>query len=374
MTSVRPAIEQMMRKERIGVISHLILSTLAFVYGAGVRLRYLFYRIGVLKSKKLPCKVISIGNITVGGTGKTPMAIFVAEFLKKSGKKVVILSRGYRKKGGGGVVSDGREIRLGPGEAGDEPYLMARRLKDVPVIAGADRFRSGECAIKEFAPEFIILDDGFQHLRLKRDINILLMDSDQGLGNGLLLPRGILREPAAAIKRADFIMVKGKGLRGTDEDAIKKFNIPALAFDFKPSGLYDIFDNTDKGIGFLKGKKVMAFAGVANPGSFFKTLESMGAVITNTISFPDHHAYTASDMKKIRKAKGGGVGGGGAEIIVTTEKDGVKLKDYFKGGLFSIYALGIDVAVEDEEGFKRLFTPAFDRRGRGEGVDDANSA
>ncbi len=363
--SVRPAIENMMRKERIGVIANLVLTTLSLVYGAGVRLRYLLYKAGVLRRKKLDCRVISVGNITVGGTGKTPTAIFLAAFLKKNGHRPVILSRGYKKTGHGGVVSDGKALKLGPKEAGDEPYLMASRLPDVPVMAGADRIRSGRIALEKFKPDCIILDDGFQHIRLKRDINILLIDSAQGLGNGLMLPRGILREPVSAIRRADFIMAKGGGLKGPEAELVRKWKIPVIGFDYRTSGLYDIFDNTDKGVGFLKGKKVLAFAGIANPSSFFKTLEGLNATITNTLAFPDHHEYTAYDIEKIRKAKGGGggwAGGGGADIIVTTEKDGVKLRECIKGGP-PIFALGVEVVVEDEERFRELLAPALGRRG-----------
>jgi len=358
--SVR-AIEKMMHKDRIGTVPHLVFSALSFLYGAGVRSRYLLYRAGVLRTRGLGCKVISVGNITVGGTGKTPVSILLATILKKNGHRPVILSRGYKKAGQGGIVSDGDSLKLGPREAGDEPYLMASRLPGVPVIAGADRFRSGQMALEKFRPDCVILDDGFQHIRLKRDLNILLIDGAIGLGNGRMLPRGPLREPPQAIKRADLIMIKGaKGgaLNGPGAELAKKWNIPAMGFDYRVTALYDISDNLDKGVGFLKGKKVLAFAGVANPASFLRTLEGLDAKIINSITFPDHHDYTASDVEKIMEAKGGG-----ADLIVTTEKDGVKLREHIKGGS-QVFALGVEAVVDDEEAFKRLLAPVLERGGR----------
>ncbi len=360
--SVR-AIEKMMHKERIGAIPHLVLTALSFIYGAGVRSRYLLYRAGVFKKRKLGCKVISVGNITVGGTGKTPVSILLATILKKNGYRPVILSRGYKKTGPGGIVSDGTALKLGPREAGDEPYLMASLLPGVPVIAGADRFKSGQIALEKFRPDCIILDDGFQHMRLKRDLNILLIDGAVGLGNGFMLPRGPLREPAEAIKRADLIMVKGGSLNGPEAELVREWNIPVMGFDYRATGLYDMFDNKDRGVACLKGKKVLAFAGVANPASFLRTLEDLGARIMNTITFPDHHDYTASDIEKIREAKGAG----GADIIVTTEKDGVKLKEHIEGGGGpQVFALGVEAVIGDEEGLKRLLAPvlAGERGGR----------
>jgi tetraacyldisaccharide 4'-kinase len=356
--SVR-AIENMMHKERIGAIPHLFLTALSFLYGAGVRSRYLLYRAGVLRTRKLGCKVISVGNITVGGTGKTPVTILIASILKKNGHRPVILSRGYKKTGPGGIVSDGKSLKLGPREAGDEPYLMASLLPGVPVMAGADRFQSGQIALEKFRPDCVILDDGFQHIRIKRDLNILLIDGAIGLGNGHMLPRGPLREPAGAVRRADLIMIKGvKGgsLNGAGAELAREWNIPAMGFDYRATKLYDISDNTDKGVAFLEGRKILAVAGLANPASFLRTLEDLNANIINTITFQDHHDYTAADIEKIREAKGG------ADIIVTTEKDGVKLKECIKGGP-PIFALGVEAVVEDEERLKGLLAPIFAKGG-----------
>lgn len=335
-----------MREEEVGALPGLFLSTLSSVYSSGLLLRSLLYRSGVRRPKRLPCTVISVGNLTVGGTGKTPVTIHIAEFLKKNNSRVVILSRGYKGSSKGvTVVSDGKGILVGPKEAGDEPYLMAERLRGVPVITGADRYRAGLYAIDKFSPDVVILDDGFQHIRLERDVNILLVDSAEGFGNGHLLPRGILREPVEAVKRADIIMVKnGAG------DSLKKYNLPIFEFSYRPVALRDMNNGIEAGLNFIAGKKVIAIAGIANPQSFFKSLASLDADVVRTVSFPDHHDYTHTDINGIRAlAKE-------AQLIITTEKDGVKLKGQSLG--LPAFSLSIDVDVKEKEKFHGLILPA----------------
>ncbi len=249
--------------------TRLILSPLSLAYGAGVRLRLFLYGAGILKTKRLPCAVISVGNITAGGTGKTPVTMHIAELLKKRGRRVAILSRGYKRRSKGVcVVSDGKDILLDPLQAGDEPYLMALRLPGVPVIVGEDRVKAGEYLIKRFSPECIVLDDGFQHVRLSRDLNILLVDSKTGLGNDQLLPGGILREPSGGIGRADLILVKDTGLKASEEQRLKGFNLPLLRFHYNVTGAFQLMRKRRLAPARLKGKKVLALAGVANPQSF----------------------------------------------------------------------------------------------------------
>ncbi len=187
------------------------LFVISLLYGGVVKLREFFYKKKMLKSERLPCKVISVGNVTVGGTGKTPMTIYVAELLNRLGYKVAILSRGY--KGGaektGGIVSDGRTIFMEPDMSGDEPFMLAAKLKNTPVIVGKNRFEAGMLAIKKFKPDIIVLDDAFQHLKLVRDINLVLSDCRRPFGNTHMLPRGTLREPLSALLRGDaFILTR----------------------------------------------------------------------------------------------------------------------------------------------------------------------
>lgn len=341
---LRRSIENNMRSEDIGFFPHIVLLVISYIYGFAVRLRNSLYTSGMIKPFRLDSRVVSIGNITVGGTGKTPMTVFIAELLKARGKRVVILSRGYKGGSKGvAVVSDGNDIFLGPDQAGDEPYLMAERLKGVPVVVGADRIKSGLLAVKKFSPDFIILDDGFQHIRLARDLNILLVDANEGFGNWYLLPRGILREPVEGIGRADLALVKGGDLRGRDSNTLKGSGIPVFGFTYAPVRVLSLNDDTDKGIGFLKGKKALAVAGIANPESFFRLLEGLGVIIAKRLTYLDHHSYTQEDIEMIKDSSRE------AQIIITTEKDGVKLK-----GL-SIYALVVDAIIDDRPGFEKVF-------------------
>ncbi|GMR04363.1 MAG: tetraacyldisaccharide 4'-kinase [Thermodesulfobacteriota bacterium] len=328
---------------------------LSILYGAGVRTRLAAYRAGVLKQRKIPCTVISVGNITAGGSGKTPMTIFLARFLRERGEKVVVVSRGYKGTSKGvNVVSDGEVIFMGPKSAGDEPCLMARRLKGVPVVVGPDRVRAGLFSIEKFSPDFIILDDGFQHIRLMRDLNILLVDSETGLGNFRLLPSGILREPAGEIKRADLIMVKGKGLGHREAALIKGFGMPVSGFDYRACGMLDLREKKLLATEGLKGRRAFAFAGIARPGAFFKTLKALGADVAGTASYPDHHVYRARDIEEINEE----AGGVSAEVIITTEKDGVKLEGLLgKSKGPPLYALSVEVVLKDPAGFERLMAP-----------------
>ena len=188
-----------------------VLRAISIFYAAGVALRAAVYRCRLRPIRKLPCFVISVGNITLGGTGKSPMVVYLAEMLRGMGYEVAVISRGYMGSAekSGGMISDGRRLLMGPDAAGDEPYMMARALLDegVPVLVGQDRIRSGMLAVGHFRPHVILMDDGFQHCRLYRDLDIVLLDSQRPLGNGFLFPRGSLREPVSALKRADMLMM-----------------------------------------------------------------------------------------------------------------------------------------------------------------------
>lgn len=348
---MRKKIEKLMYSERPGVF----LSILSHLYGLGAGLRSFLYRAGVLKTRALPCPVISVGNITVGGSGKTPLTMHIAGFLRDRGVRVVVLSRGYKGSiKDVGVVTDGRKISLGPEVSGDEPYLMARRLKDVPIVVGPDRFTTGMYSIHEFSPDVIVLDDGFQHIRLHRDLNILLVDSKVGFGNGYVLPGGILREPLRGIRRADAAMIKGGALKEEDGEFLESFALPVIRFDYRAQRCTDLKDQKESDPGTLRGKKALIVAGIANPGSFFKTMESLGITAVDALFYPDHHGYTAADFQMIMDKKTSS----GAELVVTTEKDGVKLEVFAGGGpAGEVYSLGIDVDIEDTKGFERLLAP-----------------
>jgi tetraacyldisaccharide 4'-kinase len=222
MPTLRKRIEIVIHSEKAdspGLLA-LLLYGVSTVYGAAQKIRATGHRHNLLQSKSLPCRVIAIGNITAGGTGKTPMTIYLARELQQSGKRVAVVSRGYKgaAEKGGGIVSDGQNVLMDAGRAGDEPLLIASRLKGIPVVVGKNRYEAGMLAIREFQPEIIVLDDAYQHLKLKRDINLVLLDHDRPFGNSHLLPRGILREPPDALARADAYK---EGIRKYPTTAVK---------------------------------------------------------------------------------------------------------------------------------------------------------
>jgi len=332
----------------------LPLQVISSFYGLGVRARLFLYGTGFLRGARLPCKVISVGNITLGGTGKTPAVEYVAKLLKKEGMDVVVLSRGYggRVRGKFGVVSDGNRLLLPFREAGDEPYMLAQRLGDIPILVGRRRDLSGRYACAHFHPHAAILDDGFQHLGVKRDVNILLVDSQAGFGNGYLFPRGPLREPLNQLSRADlFIITKVEELDtcGELEERIKSHKKKAIIFhsNYSPDHLTELNGGKRLPLGYLKERQIAALSGIANPAYFRYLLERAGAKVEDEIVFPDHHVYSRRDIPIIQR------GMHKAECIVTTEKDAAKLSGVIKGD-FPTMSLGINLNIIEKDHFKRL--------------------
>ena len=300
----------------------LLLAPLSRVYSLIQQLRAVLYRIGILKVYRLPRPVISIGNITVGGTGKTPVTAYVARLLLEQGHKVAVLSRGYggRLEGQSVVVSDGATVMLGPRECGDEPYLLASTVPGLMVVIGTDRYAAGRLAMQQFSPDIFLLDDGYQHLRLHRDLNILLLDCSCPFGNGRTLPAGLLREPAGAARRADLIILTRcpEGTTIAPLDA----RIPACVSCHRIADLLPLAGGSAGPLSSLGTSKVLAFAGIADPTSFFNELKTRGLNVVHTIRLPDHSAYSTSDLSAIMDA----MEKYDADLAVTTEKDGVKLQ------------------------------------------------
>jgi tetraacyldisaccharide 4'-kinase len=291
--------------------------------------------------KKLPCRVISIGNLTVGGTGKTPATIALAEEAKRRGLFPVVLTRGYKGSAKGPCfVTRGEGALLGVDEAGDEPALMAGKLSGVPIVKGGNRYEAGLFALQHLNSQpptpnsglLFILDDGFQHWKLYRDKDILLIDSGDPFGNRTLLPLGKLREPVSAIKRADIVVLtkcagpdrsQGKEVEGLI-DEIKKYNTRAPIFLSGHSIVNARLRDGEKTVpDMIKGRKVFWFCGLGDPGAFRNTVVSSGALITGGRTFRDHYSYSAEDLAKIKTE----AGKSGAEWIVTSEKDLVKIRD-----------------------------------------------
>ena len=344
-------------------ISLLPLYLLSIPYGWAVRARVLFYNIGLLRTKRLPCPVISVGNISVGGTGKTPLVMLLARGLRERGIKIAILSRGYkRKKSSDPLVSDGQNLFLSPEEAGDEPYLMATALNDVPILVGKDRFTTGQMALQRFGVRGLLLEDGYQHLQLHRDLNILLIDSHIGFGDDHLLPRGILREPLSHLKRADlFILTKVEEPKACPplEMKLQEIHPRAQVFHshYEPIGLISPKGEKEN-LQALRGKKILALSGIANPYYFSSLLRRCGMEVGKEAIFPDHHFYATGDLACIEESSKG------MDRVVTTEKDMLKLNDLSIGHL-PIQALHIEMKIwEEEEFFRRIMQlfPAKEER------------
>jgi len=334
------------------------------LYQAGSGLRRKLYQSGLLKPKRLPCFVISIGNIMVGGVGKTPMTIYLAELLTKMGKRPVVISRGYQGslKTGAGIVSNGETIFLDTDVAGDEPYMMARR-KTFPVVVGKDRYTAGMLAIEQLNPDVIVLDDAFQHVKLERDLDILLFDHDRPLGNNRMLPAGRLREaPAMSKNRVHaiaFTRCPEKNNSGEDnsenqvKDIISQFDeIPFFKTCHTPFLLQMLprEKTSDPALccpDTLKDRKGLLFSGIANNKSFKYAAEELGVNVVDHIEFKDHYRYKKADILMIQKR----AWEIGTDLIITTEKDWVKLSRDVKWSV-DLAVIGIRITFENAQEFK----------------------
>ena len=347
MARIRKKIETIMtgnRKDRLFSFESFLFM-ISLVYGGIVKLRKFCYKTGIVKSKRLPCTVISIGNITVGGTGKTPMTIKVAKTVRRLGYKVAIISRGY--KGGaektGGIVSNGHTIFMEPEKAGDEPFMMAAKLENIPVVVGQNRYKAGRLAIKEFNPDVIVLDDAFQHLNLKRDIDIVLLDCGCPFGNAYLLPRGILREPISALKRSDaFVLTRSDSV----SDYIRQAFMDKIENLAPGRPVFKSFHvpNQNFAPDLLHGRRVVAFSGLARNNDFRRTVESLKCDLIDFFEFPDHHKYTEMDLQTIIQSSINAQ----AEFILTTEKDYVRISGKTSWPV-ELIIIGIELSFENDE-------------------------
>ena len=312
------------------------------VFQVIVKLRRWLYNVRILRDKTLGVQVIAIGNLTVGGTGKTPVVEKFARELRDAGRNVAILSRGYRSKPAPlhqqllkkillrdaqtppRIVSDGKSLLLDSDSAGDEPYMLASNLKDVVVLVDKDRVKSGRYAIEKFGCDTLLLDDGFQYWHLQgRRHDVVLIDRQQPFGNEHLLPRGTLREPPSHLARAHWIFItKSDGKTAELRERIARLNPTAPIIECVHQPLYfeDVFTGERKGLDFLTGKKVASLSGIAQPESFEQSLVKLGADHVFSRRFADHHRFTQQEiLNAINRAKKRQ-----AEIIVTTQKDAVR--------------------------------------------------
>lgn len=354
------------------------LQGLAYVFSGLVELRLWLYRKRILRDQPLGCLVLVVGNLTVGGTGKTPVVEMFAKALRDRGRKVAILSRGYKSKAPPlwqkwwfwlnhiaepppRVVSDGVKVWLDSEVAGDEPYMLARNLPGVVVLVDKNRVKAGAYAIKQFGCDTLILDDGYQYLPLKGRLNLLLIDKTNPFGNGFTLPRGILREPIKHLARASYVLLtKSKGVRDTELEAmIHKFNpgVEIIECAHQPQYLQHIATGERLPLTALAGRKIGAFSGIAAPEGFEAFLREAGAHLATTRRFVDHHRFTPQDLVDVfAEAQAAGV-----ELMITTEKDAVRLNASEKTTIPCYYLrLEIDIlrgAADFQEAVSKICFP-----------------
>ena len=400
-----------------------LLIPLSWLYAASVQLRNILYTRGVFKARRLPCRVISVGNIVVGGTGKTPAVIVIAKHLQREGMRVAILLRGYKRRGGKKVsrrlmsllplrekvtiVSDGEKVCASPIESGDEADMMAKHLSGVPIIVGKCRYLTGRVALERFKVDVLLLDDGFQHRQLARDVDILTIPATHPFGSPKkLLPAGALREPPTALRRADLILLTHADTPNISAHAKKVVkglapNAPVLESIHQPTHLYPLAisrqpsaiskiavshqqsaqtrprlliqsfwsaweslsnkrllsnenlltesrkpmetDSRSSDIKALKGKRVLAVCGIGNPEAFVVTLMRCSVASVELLAFPDHHVYTEADKQRIDTA----FQAAAADLIVTTQKDEQKLARFVDNWELPIVVLAVALAITD---------------------------
>lgn len=342
------------------------LKALSFLFAFVVSVRYLLYKAGVLRRYPLGIQVISIGNVTAGGTGKTPVTELFARTLAAKGRKVAILSRGYRRKEASWwqrmftqvidpplVVSDGKRVRLDSAVGGDEPYMLASNLPGVAVVVDRDRVKAGRYAIKRLGCDTIILDDGFQYQRLKHSVEVVLVDATNPFGNGNMLPRGILREPVRHLKRADLIfLTKCRGDVSETVSEIRKYNKKAeiVKCSHSPKVLKDVWSREEFPLSWLEGKTVCTLSGIASPKGFENSLRNLGAKVVWCERYADHHRYDPSEILYALNR----TADMGSDALVTTEKDAVRFPRFETVPVKCLYLrIAIDI-LDGVENFKKM--------------------
>jgi len=338
------------------------LQACSYLFSGIVQARLWLYRKRIFHDTPLGCLVVVVGNLTVGGTGKTPVVEMFARALRDRGRKVAILSRGYKSKSRPlwqrwwhdfthkeaeppRVVSDGERLLLDSELAGDEPFMLARNLPGVIVLVDKDRVKAGAYAIKRFGCDTLLLDDGFQYLPLKGRLNLLLVDKTNPFGNSFLLPRGILREPVKHLKRASYVfLTKSNGIRDEElEQLIRHYNPHAEIIEcaHRPQFLQRVGAEARLPLADLKGRHIAAFSGIATPESFERFLREGGAHLVYTRRFLDHYRFTSDDLREVyaeaRQA--------GAEFIVTTEKDAVRIMPADQHPPLPLYFLRLEIEI-----------------------------
>lgn len=327
----------------------ILLLPLGFIYGLVMELRNRLYDWGVFKSRRFSVPLISVGNLTMGGGGKTPFTIFLARVLQKHYAKIAVVSRGYRRQSRGlQLVSDGQNILLGPQEAGDEPYLMARRLPGVLVAVSEKRSTAIDFLHEKQAVDLVILDDAFQHRAVQRDVDILLINAAQPFRFNFPVPAGTMREFKYNYRRADITLLTNVESARAALPPIKQ---PLYKSTVALSELRDIHFKSAGNLEKMKGQQVLAFAAIANPQSFMRALQQEGIHVRYFKTYADHHFYSEEDLRRLLR-KSNALG---CSKILCTEKDLVKIHSLFQSkkgfarqeGKF--FAVAMTLVIEEEQ-------------------------
>ncbi len=353
------------KKGRFVPIVRFLLHCFSWFFGLGSQLRLYFYKSGLFKSKSLGCMIVSIGNITVGGTGKTPTVELFAKALQNNGRKVAIISRGYRSSTRFGikrfikkllllipkdqqikVVSDGKKIYLNSSMAGDEPYMLAKKLPGIVVAIDKDRAKAGEYVIEKYGIDTILLDDGYQHLSLNPRFDVVLVDTTNPFGNKKLLPSGILREPIENLNRANlFILTKSSKNKDLSElkASIRQHNYSANFIECRHKAIefVNLKDNSTATLESFKGNRIGLISAIADPASFEKAIGELGLNIVLTKRFQDHHRFSVKEIRSVLKF------GSRKNIsaIITTEKDAVRFPELSSTRGIPIYFLKVEMEI-----------------------------
>lgn len=334
---------------------------LSIVYRAGLAVYLRLYSSGIRKRYRLSVPVISVGNLTFGGTGKTPAVQSICRMLADRSLKVAVLSRGHGGSAKGAmIVSDGERVTATSAEVGDEPALLARSLPGVPVIVGKDRRMSGRLACERFGPDAIVLDDGLQYWQLHRDLNVVALDAAQPFGSGFVMPMGDLREPPSGLRRADVVLLVGAKALSTEKRRALVHRLSRLAPDAlifpaarEPVAVRCAQTGEECDLSWLARRRILAFCGIGRPASFFEMLNALDASVVEARAFSDHYRLSKEDTAAIIDA----ARSCGAEAVVTTEKDLARLGD---GRIPGLYVLAIKLGIEDSSRFAEYITNRID--------------
>jgi len=358
-------LERVVLGEERGFVSWVIRAAmwpLSVVYRIGLSVYLGLYSSGLRRRLQLNVPVVSVGNLTFGGTGKTPAVQAIARMLADSGKRCVVLSRGHGGSASGAtIVSDGRCVLVDPSVCGDEPAMLAESLPGVPVIVGRDRRVTGRLACSGFSPDVIILDDGLQYWQLHRELDIIVLDATRPFGSGLLMPMGDLREPISGIARGGaFILTNSSRAADSELAGIRSLisrlvpDAPVFEANRKPVDLL-LCSGELRAVESLRGVAVAAFCGIGRPEGFFDLVRDSGAEMIESVAFADHHWYTSDDIKRLSIIE--------AEAYITTEKDFARLNADALPPEFArkLHVLRITLEIQDGSRLAQYIADRIDR-------------